>query len=375
MSAVEHYKSDNYFTYDIHRHLNTDFHQILPNKDEHVFACCFRIVKSTPEKIIKYPFLEYLLYKYPQQSKHVSNLCIFPFRKYHKKKILEMGKEMVKEIFGTLFTCIGYIRNKNGIYLFYNIDFDLYNVDSLKTDTDMWWTLIDEICNFKKILNFPIHDSVSKLFYTNPKLIYLKDKEKKCIEIPSVAYFGDSYEILQYISTFGIRSSIIRPYGPYYYFNNYTAAIRNGAWTSSFQKRRIFGKSIADSNGKYIRGGIVRFALFLGKNRHILYRKTGFQENPDAKMDEKNYHSIKNLDKHTFIDESKIGKTKGKWTKKYDSLIIGRIKFKNLSGYFNYNTYYVVKDFAQFTSLSNHIIDKNSLKANWDPAYDDYQIK
>ena len=65
MSAVEHYKSDNYFTYDIHRHLNTDFHQILPNKHEHVFACCFRIVKSTPEKIIKYPFLEYLLYKYP----------------------------------------------------------------------------------------------------------------------------------------------------------------------------------------------------------------------------------------------------------------------------------------------------------------------
>ena len=47
----------------------------------------------------------------------------------------------------------------------------------------------------------------------------------------------------------------------------------------------------------------------------------------------------------------------------------------NLSGYFNYNTYYVVKDFAQFTSLSNHIIDKNSLKVNWDPAYDDYQIK
>lgn len=375
MSLVKHFKSENYFTYDIHRHLNTDFHQISPNKDERVFICCFRIIKSTPEKMIKYPFLEYLLYKYPQQSKLVSNLCVFPFRKYHNKKILEMGKDMIKNIFGQLFTCIGYIRNKNGIYLFYNIDFDIYDVCSLKTNTDLWWTLIDEICNFKKILNFPIHTSVSKLFYTNPKLIYLKDKEKKCIEPPSVAYFGDSYEILQYISTFGIRSSIMRPYGPYYYFNNYTDAIRNGAWTSSFQKRRIFGKSIADNNGKYIQGGIVRFALFLGEDRHILYRKTTFQENSDAKIDEKNYHSIKNLDKHTFMDESKIGKTKGKWTKKYDSLVIGRIKFKNLSGYFNYNTYYVVKDFSQFTSLSSHIIDKNSLKTNWDPTYDDYQIK
>ena len=282
---------------------------------------------------------------------------------------------MVKNIFGKVYPCIGYIQNSNGIYLFYNIEFDKYEVNNLNSSVDLWWTLIDEICNFKKLLNFTIHNSVSKLFYTNPKLIYLKDKEKKCIDTPSVAYFGDSQEILQYISTFGIRSSIMRPYGPYYYFNNYTESIRNGAWTSSFKNRRIFGKPIADGDGKYIQGGIVRFALFLGKGRHILYRKTGFQENSDAKIDINTHHSIKNMDKHTFIDESKIGKSKGKWTKKYDSLVIGRIKFKNLSGYFNYNTYYVLKDFTQFASLSNHLIDKNSLKSNWDPTYDYYQIK
>ena len=87
MSSIQHFKSENYFTYDIHRHLKTDFHQISLNKDDRVFICCFRIIKSTPEKIIKYPFLQYLLYKYPKQSKDFSNLCIFPFNKNHKKKV------------------------------------------------------------------------------------------------------------------------------------------------------------------------------------------------------------------------------------------------------------------------------------------------
>ena len=32
--------------------------------------------------------------------------------------------------------------------------------------------------------------------YKNPKLIYLKNKNKKCIEIPTVAYYGTSNELL-----------------------------------------------------------------------------------------------------------------------------------------------------------------------------------
>ena len=50
---------DNYFTYDIHRHLRTDFHTIEPKNKENIYACCFRIVQSTPTKMIKHPFLEY----------------------------------------------------------------------------------------------------------------------------------------------------------------------------------------------------------------------------------------------------------------------------------------------------------------------------
>ena len=56
------YLPDNYHTYDIHRHLKTDFHNLSPQKNTHINICCFKIIKSRPNKIIQLPFLQYLLY-------------------------------------------------------------------------------------------------------------------------------------------------------------------------------------------------------------------------------------------------------------------------------------------------------------------------
>ena len=355
---------DNYFTYDIHRHLKTDFHTIEPKKQENIYVCCFRIVLSKPHKIVKRPFLEYLLYKYP--SNDLQNLCVFPFSNYTKGKVIDIGKNLVKKIFGTTYNSIGYIKNKDGIFLFYNIDFKKYQLKKIQKSNNLWWALIDEICNHKLIFNFPIHSSVTHLFISNPKLIYLKDKNKHTIETPIVAYLGSSYEKLPYISVLGNSVQRTNIYGPYYYFTDFNGCIRDGGWDELYTKKKRFGKLITDSNGKYLQGGIIRFALFLGNSRVILYRKTESQNTP---------FSIKDLDTDKFIDDEKITKVKGKWAKDYESLIIGRIKFKNSSGYFNYNTQFIVKKFRQFTSLSTHLIDMKSLKTNWDPMYKFYSIK
>ena len=88
---------DNYFTYDIHRHLCTDFHTIEPKNQENIYVCCFRIVQSKPAKMIKHPFLEYLLYKYPSKEHSLSNLCVFPFSEYTNGKVLNIGKTLVKQ--------------------------------------------------------------------------------------------------------------------------------------------------------------------------------------------------------------------------------------------------------------------------------------
>ena len=226
-------------------------------------------------KIISKPFLLYLLYKYPCSQQTCKNLCVFPFIKYKTGEIISIAKKYTHDIFDEFLQPLGYIKNRHGYFLFYNIPFTKINVENktLQRQPQYLWTTMDEICNHRKILTFPIHKSVSRLFYTNPKLIYLKDKQKLCIEAPTIAYVGSSYELLNYISTLGIKSSAVRTFGPYYYFTDFKQAIRNGGWSSNYEKSIMFNKSITDENGKYIQGGIVRFALFLGNNRVILDRK------------------------------------------------------------------------------------------------------
>ena len=55
--------------------------------------------------------------------------------------------------------------------------------------------------------------------------------------------------------------------------------------------------------------------------------------------------------------------------------VFSKDETKKLSGYFNINTEYVVKNFEQQISLSTHEIDSNTVKHNWDPTYENYYIK
>ena len=364
------YLPDNYYTYDIHRHLDTDFHNLKPKKGTHINICCFMIVVSKPNKIIQKPFLQYLLYKYPKNLKKIGNVCLFPFEKYESGEILDIGKKIVKKMFDKVFSPLGYIQNQDGIFLFYNIDFQSLIVrDRLLNDNNPHyiWTLIDEICNHKKLITFPIHKSVTNLFLHNPKLIYLKDKKKLCIEVPSVAYISDSQELLNYIATLGIKASAVRTFGPYYYFHNFNSAVRYAGWSTNYEKRQIFNKPITDENGLYKQGGFVRFAIFLGNYRVVLDRKTDpimpyVEAYDDVKIPEK-----KLLDK--------LKKGKGKWANSYDAVVISNFKNKKRSGYFKSGTEYILKKFNSFTSLSIHLLDKTTLNPNWDKDYDGYDIK
>ena len=361
------YLPDNYYTYDIHRHLKTDFHNLSPKKNTHINICCFKIIESRPNKIIQHPFLQYLLYKYPQTYK-IQNLSTFPLVNYNKTKdILPNANKLVNNITNQNIKHEGYILNKNGLYIFYHLQNYEFKLDIIKKNNQFWWTLIDEICNHKKCITFPIHKSVTDIFLYNPKLIYLKDKKKLCIEVPSVAYMADSQELLNYIATMGIKASAVRIFGPYYYFHDFKSAVRFAAWSSNYEKRQVFNKPITDENGQYNQGGFVRFAIFLGNYRVVLDRKTD-PILPYVKA----YDDVKQPEKK-LIDKFKKGK--GKWANKYDSIIISNFKNKKRNGYFMNGTNYVLKKFNAFTSLSIHLLDKNTIKPNWDNDYEGYDIK
>ena len=129
----------------------------------------------------------------------------------------------------------------------------------------------------------------------------------------------------------------------------------------------VFGKSISDADGKYLQGGIFRFALFLGNQKIILNRKS------DPIL--KNVIAYNTLDKNFKKNIKKIKKSKVKWTNTYDSLVISNFKNIKKNGFFWANTGYILKKFNNFTSLSIHLIDKNTLKPNWDIDYELYNIK
>ena len=357
---------DNYYSYDIHRHLRTDFHNISIEKGEKIHICCFRIVKSRETKIISNAFLEYLLYKYPNNNKKIENLCVFPFTKYTSGTVLSISKILTKRVFNKIYNPLGYIKNTDGIFLFLNIEFISVLVNRIDKSVSYIWGLMDEICNNKKIITFPIHNSVTNLFLHNPKLIYLKDKKKKCIEIPTVVYHGDSVETISYIEGLGMRAATSRLFGPYYYFTDFKYSIRAGGWSTNYEASEMFNKLITDKNGKFNQGGIVRFALFLGNYRVILNR-------PNDPI----YSYVKGLDNQLLSEKQReklIKRNKGKWTKHYDSLQISNYKNINGSGYFWLNTGYITKYLNNFISLSTHLIDKNTLKVNYDPDYELYDI-
>lgn len=338
-----------------------NFDKISPNKNSKIFICIYRICKSTKKKIIYKEFLQYLLYKFPD------NNIVFPFKNYIKGNPLKIANGLVKKILQKTISCDGYLSSSNNYYFFYN-NISSIKVKKMSITDNYWWGLIDEICNHNKIVNFPILSSCYNIFYKNPSLIYLK-KGKENIDIPIAAFFGDTTEMIPYTASLGLRSSPYKTFGPYYYFTNYIKSIHWGSFTSNYKERTIFNKKVTDENGKYLQGGIIRFALFLDNYDCLLYNKNNL------------YYSLFDyLDNNTLKKRTKKKHTQkthglGEWTEKFDSIILGNIKYKNLSGYFNINTEYIVKNFEQQISLSTHEIDNNTVKHNWDPTYKNYYIK
>ena len=350
-----------YFKYNIDKCLKTDFHNIKATKGMHINFCCFRIVESSKYSQVLYPYLQYLLYKYPTSKKKENDLCLFPFIEFKSDmKILDEGKKMVKNIFNKQYNCLGYLIQDKEVFLFYNIDtFKEKKVLLSKKDT-FWWCLIDEICNHRKILNFPIHKTTTSLFLKNPNLIYLKNKQKQNIEIPIVVYRGDYFDFMPYLFIIGQKSTTSAPLGPFYYFTNFLGAFRRAVWSTNYKMVKVNHKLITDENGKFKKSGIIRYLVFLNKTKVILNNKNDILKKELVK----DMENIKTWGQRKNI---------GKWSKKNDSLFLNKIKINN-SDYYNQNPIIVVKNLENIRALSIHEVDMKTVKPNWDPLYTKYDI-
>jgi glutaredoxin-related protein len=82
----------------------------------------------------------------------------------------------------------GYIQDKEDesiIYVF--LDFSRFKIRKDKTVKRIWAT-VDEIYYCRQVLGIPLHPTVGRLFEGRPSIMYIKDKTRDNIEIPSIMY-------------------------------------------------------------------------------------------------------------------------------------------------------------------------------------------
>jgi hypothetical protein len=347
------------FDYPIKDVVNSDFTQISSTYKK-ITVCPYFITTCKNRYGVEKPFIQYLLYKYPKEDKKIGNLLVFPFINVKTNVTVKtVANKLLKSIIKIKIVPTGFIQTDDTVFVFYDLSaVDEYStmpraeqqwLKLIKESSTLWWVLMDEICNHRKSLNFPIHKSVTTLFYKHPILIYLKNKTK-IIDIPIVAYYGNYYKFLPIVASLGQKPTTWPDleFGPYFYFTSYIGSFRYAGWTTNYRQRKVYDKEVANENGKLVKGGIIRFALFMKSTRVLL--------------DTKN---------------SKISKyiyNKNEWSKNYNSLYLGRVPRINGSVW-HMNPRYVVKTFGQKMPLSMHLVDMSSLKDTWDPVYNGYQIE
>ena len=315
-----------------------------------IHICIFNIIEQ------KYaPFILYLLNKDIK-----SNVLYFPHF-YTSENVYTQAEYHIKNMFKEFNTPInlkGYIEGSYNVYMFYEAKKSHHLI--LESYTDIWWWVsMFEIINTNMILNFPIHNSVTEIFYTYPILMVLFNEKNNKIPSPYIGYFGGYHTYISFISAFGLpKQSPEGNLGPYYYFYTYKGAGRGAIWTQTRKEIIMNGEKITrDDYGVFKRGGLVRFAIFNHNIKYLLNREDDKEDDSQITQDLINNKDNEELSK--FIKSTaKVRDVNGKWADHKDLVFIGSVliksdKFKDR----NLDIQFAARDFNQQLPLTYHYID------------------
>jgi len=337
------------YTYNIEQILNTDLREI-PTNPSIISFCIHRVITCKNRAKPVHPFLQYLLYKYPSSKNSNSNLMVFPFIKYKSGAVITIANKITKELTGEKLSIKGFLENKDQLYLFFDIHEKRNNpmatVNYKSNNAKLWWVLMDEICNSHKVINFPIHPSVYMIFFRNPALIYIKFDNRR-VPIPKIGYYGNYYKFIPIVAAIGSQNSLRGQLSgsDLFYFSTFRKAVRYAAWSPLYQERIAYNKKVTDIDGRYDKGGVVRFAVFMDK--------------PFVTIDN-SYEEIGKLLKNKL------------WEKEHLSMYIGSIDYDGEK--LDILPEYILTDTKQYLSLSYHMVDMDSVPATWQPSYTGYRI-
>jgi hypothetical protein len=267
----------------------------------------------------------------------------------------------------------GIYIHENKVYAFIDLTKLDINTSLINSDSLIWFALIDEIVNKNKICNIEISSEVTNFFLNNNDFIYFKNSNEEQIEIPTIAYTGTHEKNLHFRYVFGnahLDNNAILSSG--FYFTDYKNSFKQGGWSIDYKDEYKYGELITENNnGKYNKGGIIRYALFLGNN----FIKMNY---PNDVIDESEIKKEKMLNVENTMDylyekmTLRISDHDGLWKQNYDSVYLGNLELDDGNNLKN-SPIYVIKDYYNHTPLSYHYIDKRNLGIKFDENVD-YQI-
>jgi hypothetical protein len=344
------------------------------NEYSKIILCVYKINTSG-----KYPFLQYLLLNNGYNS---FILPVLPnYSSFNKNNLIVYSKVFLSGIlqvinfeeFSNNIEFDGVYEYLNNLYLFFDISKCEINIDDTYSYSPARFALSDEILNHHNICNMPISTDTIMFFLKNKSINYIYDNNNEPYEIPVVGYVGKcTSEKLNFVFTFGEsaknKSAIL---GPYFYFTDFYHAVRDGGWSNNYKPEYINDKLITDNEkGRYLKGGVVRFALFCGITKYIENNKNTPNDDSEIK---KQRLDDPNLNQKYEILTLRISDHDGLWSKEYDSAYLFNIELDNGS-LLEEPPMLVIKDYNQQIPLSFHYIDKSKLNDKFNPNDYSYGI-
>lgn len=209
--------SINYPPISLHKDINYHSQQYDNGR---VYICLYQI-----NNFCKFPFLQYFLLKYSESHPHYSDLLVFPNFEYicgedvftHGKVILDFICLCYKS--NMTYTYKGFINNDNVFYMMFDFSESAISSYLLRKNDDLWLVGMDEIINYKSVMNYNIDEAVVNFFLDNEKLLHIENNIGEKYETPMILYSYCPNKMLDYCISVGTpKSEEHILLGPYYYF-------------------------------------------------------------------------------------------------------------------------------------------------------------
>lgn len=353
-----------------------------------IYICIFQINTSC-----ELPFIEYMMKMMKNRDNTASEKQQFEFPsiKYapSKRTVMDQAKQHMNTLLDNdeVVKYRGYLKKGNEYYLFFHKYFrKLKFPRKISIDSALWWIVISEIVNFKKVMYVDVDKRATDLFIKNPAIMRLYDCKSRLIETPVICYYGDQYQKITYLAFFGLLKAPLKSsFGPFYVGTNFLSSMKYACYTHDNKSFELYdGTALTrGNNGKYVEGGVLRSVLFVGKMNVFL--KSGTPDDSQISQEvAKNDEAVRKL--------LALRDSNGNWTDNYDTAYSGLyfVSIDDVDNNDNHNddvkknskkrvavntVEWFFKDYNHTSILSYHMIDTETIPDKYNVDYSEYYIK